>query len=226
MVCRIIWHSTWLQILSRVSNFLQPFFFLLDAPPDQQFSINSQVIDLPEGCGFSNSVSTWPINTHSRQQEPDQDNNHQVLWTSYKLYLAYRLQHQSITIAIFQSYLSNSVFCPLLPQLKARKSSPPTVSLILCASSSELTKHTLQNVVIKSTKRTIAPNVRPLCIISSCNALSFSINPLSDSVAALHQSKWHSITLPLQFICPSANYYIQSIFIINPNHDLYQHPLN
>ena len=89
----------------------------------------------------------------------------------------------------FESYLSNSVFCPLLPQLKARKSSPPTASLILCASSSELTKHTLQNVVIKSTKRTIAPNARPLCTISSCNALSFSINPLSDSVADLYQSK-------------------------------------
>ena len=174
-----------------------------------------------------------PIQSPRDRSTPTQDNKnqiktttHQVLWMSYKLYLVYRLHHQSITTAIFQSYLINSVFCPLLPQLKARKSSPPTASLILCASSSELTKHTLQNVVIKSTKRTIAPNVRPFCIISSCNALSFSINPLSDSVAALHQSKWHSITLPLQFICPSANYYIQSIFIINLNHDLYQHPLN
>ena len=95
----------------------------------------------------------------------------------------------------FESYLSNSVFCPLLPQLKARKSSPPIVSFILWASSSEFTKHTLQNTVIRSTKRTIAPNARPLCTISSCNALSFSINPLSDSVADLYQSKWHRITL-------------------------------
>ena len=62
------------DIQSRLQLSLTILLFVR-CPAWSTISINSQVIELSKGCGFSNPASTGPTRTHSRQQEPDQDNN-------------------------------------------------------------------------------------------------------------------------------------------------------